>query len=73
MLRHSKSAVLMTFVCLGIAKLECQISLGIYFLSNMPCLICLKEKYAKEKSKAKISKNALKNDCKRIFYEMWEL
>ena len=43
---HSKSAVSMTFVCLGITKLECQISLGISFLS----LIC------KEKSKAKRSK-----------------
>ena len=49
----------MTFVCLGIAKLECQISLGISFLSLIcPSMICLKEKYAKQtkKSKAKRSK-----------------
>ena len=38
----------MTFVCLGIAKLECQISLGISFLSLIcSCMIYLKEKYAK--------------------------
>ena len=52
MLRHSKSVMSMTFVCLGIAKLECQISLGISFLSLIsPCMI-----YLKEKSKAKRSK-----------------
>ena len=62
MLRHSKSVVSMTFVCLGIAKLKCQISLGISFLSLIcPCMICLKEKYAKEKKiKSKKIKNALK-------------
>ena len=49
---HSKSVMLMTFVCLGIAKLECQISLGVSFLSLIsPCMI-----YLKEKSKAKRSK-----------------
>ena len=59
MIRHSKSAVSMTFVYLGIAKLECQISLGISFLSLMcPCMICLKEKYTK-KIKSKNIKNAL--------------
>ena len=59
MLRHSKSAVSMTFVCLGIAKLECQISLGISFFSLIcSCMICLKEKYAK-KIKSKKIKNAL--------------
>ena len=59
MIRHSKSAVSMTFVYLGIAKLECQISLGISFLSLIsPCMICLKEKYAK-KIKSKKIKNAL--------------
>ena len=55
MLRHSKIAVSLTFVCLGIAKFECQISLSISFLSLIsPCMICLKEK-----SKEKRSKNAL--------------
>ena len=50
----------MTFVCLGIAKLECQISLGISFLSFIsPCMICLKEKYAKKKIKSKKIKNVL--------------
>ena len=50
----------MTFVCIGIAKLECQISLGISFLSLIsPCMICLKRKICKEKSKAKRSKMLL--------------
>ena len=49
----------MTFVCLGIAKLECQISLGISFLSFIStCMICLR-KICKEKSKNKKIKNAL--------------
>ena len=60
MLRHSKSAVSMTFVCLGIAKLECQISLGISFLFLIsPCMICFKRKICKVKSKAKKIKNVL--------------
>ena len=59
MLRYSKSAVSMTFVCLGIAKLECQISLGISFLSLIcPCMICFKRKICKE-NKSKKNKNAL--------------
>ena len=59
MFRHSKSAVSMTFVCLGITKFECQLSLGISFLSLISsCMICLKEKYAK-KIKSKKIKNAL--------------
>ena len=59
MLQHSKSVMSMTFVCVGIAKLECQISLGISFLSLIsPCMIYLKEKYAK-KTKSKKIKNAL--------------
>ena len=59
MLRHSKSAVSMTFVCLGIVKLESQISLGISFLSFIcPCMIYLKEKYAKKKKRKNI-KNVL--------------
>ena len=57
MLRHSKSVMSMTFVCLGKAKLECQISLGIFFFSLVsPCMIYLKRKIWKEKSKAKRSK-----------------
>ena len=59
MLRHSKSAVSMTFVCSSITKLECQISLGISFLSLIcPCMIYLKEKYAKKNQKQK-DQNAL--------------
>ena len=60
MFRHNKSVKSMTFVCLGIAKLEYQISLGISFLSLIcPCMIYLKEKICKEKSKAKRSKMLL--------------
>ena len=60
MFQHSKSVMLMTFVCLGIAKLECQISLGISFLSLINlCMIYLKRKICKEKSKAKRSKMLL--------------
>ena len=52
--RHNKSVMSMTFVCLGIAKLECQISLGISFLFLIsPCMIYLR------KSKAKRSKMLL--------------
>ena len=62
MFRHSKSVMSMTFMCLGTAKLECQISLGISFLSLIsPCMICLKEKYAKKNKKQKI------NDCKSVY------
>ena len=47
----------MTFVCFDIVKLECQISLGISFLSLIcPCMICLKEKYAKKNQKQKDQK-----------------
>ena len=65
----------MTLVCLGITKLECQISLGISSLSFIsPCMICLKEKYAKKFEKQKDKKKKwFKNDCKRVFQEMWEL
>ena len=60
MFRHSKSVMSMTFVCLGIAKLECQISLGISSLFLIsPCIIYLKRKICKEKSKAKRSKMLL--------------
>ena len=61
MFRHSKSVMSMTFVCLGITKLECQMSLDISFLSLIsPCMICLKNIYiCKENSKAKRSKMLL--------------
>ena len=59
MFQHNKSVMSMTFVCLGIAKFECQISLDISFLSLISsCMICLKEKYAK-KNKSKKNKSAL--------------
>ena len=49
----------MTFVCLGIAKLECQILLGISFLSLIcPCMVCLKENMQR-KYKSKKNQNAL--------------
>ena len=63
MLWHSKSAVSMTFVCFGIAKLECQMLtiIGYFFsLSNKPMYDILKRKICKEKSKAKRSKMLLK-------------
>ena len=59
MFRHNKNVMSMTFVCLGIAKLECQISLGISFLSNMPMHDMLKRKICKRKIKSKKIKNAL--------------
>ena len=62
MLRHSKSAVSTTFVCFGIAKLECQMLTIIEYLfsiSNMPMHDLLKKKICKEKSKAKRSKMLL--------------
>ena len=48
----------MTFVCLGIAKLKCQISMGISFLSHKPMHDMFK-KICKEIKSKKI-KNALK-------------
>ena len=60
MLRHSKSAVSMTFVCLGIAKLECQNIIGYLFsFSSKPMFDILKRKICKEKLKAKRSKMLL--------------
>ena len=59
MFRQSKSVMSMTFVCLGIAKLKCQISLGISSLSNKPMYDILERKICKEKSKAKRSKMLL--------------
>ena len=50
----------MTFVYLGIAKLECQNIIGYFFsLSNKPMYDILKRKICKEKSKAKRSKMLL--------------
>ena len=67
MFRHGKSVMSMTFVCLGIAKLEYQILLGISFLSLIcPCMIYLKEKYAKKNQNQK-DQNAFKYDYKRVF------
>ena len=58
----------MTFMCLGIAKLECQISLGNSFLSLISsCMIYLKRKICKEKSKAKKSKMLL-NMIASVYY-----
>ena len=62
MLRHSKSAVSMTSVCFGIAKVQCQkLNLNGYFfsLSNKPMYDILKRIICKEKSKAKRSKMLL--------------
>ena len=61
MLRHSKSAMLMTFVCFGIAKLECQKFniIGYFFsISYMPMHDLLKKKICKE-NKSKKNQNAL--------------
>ena len=61
MLRHSKSAVLMTSVCFGIAKVQCQkLNINKYFFSiyYMPMHGLLKRKYAKKNKKQKES-NAL--------------
>ena len=56
----------MTFVCFNIAKLECQKSLGIFYLLYAHAGYAQKEKYAK-KIKSKKIKNAFKYDCKRVF------
>ena len=61
MLRHSKNAMSMTFVCFGLAKLECQ-KLNIidyfFFISHMPIHDLLKKKICKENKKQK-DQNAL--------------
>ena len=62
MLWHSKSAVSMTFVCFGIAKLECQklTIIGYYFsLSYIPMHDLLKMKNMQRKIKRKKDRNAL--------------
>ena len=57
MFQHSKSVMSITFVCLAIAKLECQISLGISFsLSNKPMYDIHKKKNMQRKIKSKKSK-----------------
>ena len=61
MLQHSKSAMSMTFVCFGIAKLECQmLNIIRYFfsLSYMSMHDLLKKKICKE-NKSKKNQNAL--------------
>ena len=61
MLRHSKSAMSMTFVCFSIAKLECQMLNIIWYffsLSYMPMHDLLKKKICKE-NKSKKNQNAL--------------
>ena len=61
MLQHSKSAMSMTFVCFGIAKLECQKLniIGYFFsISYMPMHDLLKKKICKE-NKNKKDQNAL--------------
>ena len=62
MLWHSKSAMSMTFVCFGIAKLECQmLNIIRYFfsLSYMPMHDLLEKKNMQRKIKSKKIKNAL--------------
>ena len=59
MLRHSKSAMSMTFVCFGIAKLECQKLniIGYFFsISYIPMHDLLKKKICKE-NKSKKNQN----------------
>ena len=59
MLQHSKSALLITFICFGIAKVQCQkLNLNEYFfsISYMPMHVLLKKKNMQRKSKAKRSK-----------------
>ena len=62
--------MLMTFVCFGIGKLECQMLniIGYFFsISYMPMHDLLKkEKYAKKNKKQKKLK-CFKYDCKRVF------
>ena len=61
MLRHSKSAMSMTFVCFGIAKLKFQkLNIIEYFfsISHVPIHDLLKKKICKENKKQK-DQNAL--------------
>ena len=56
MLRHSKSAMSMTFVCFGIAKLKCQLLniIGYFFsIYYMPMHDLLKRKNMQRKIKSK--------------------
>ena len=78
MLRHSKSAMLMTFVCFGIAKLERQkFNIIRYFfsISYMPMNDLLKKKICKE-NKSKKNQNALNmiasvSSRRRVSYKMY--
>ena len=61
MLRHSKSAMSMTFICFSIAKVQCQkLNIIEYFFSifYMPMHDLLKKKICKE-NKSKKNQNAL--------------
>ena len=62
MLQYNKSAILMTFMCFDIAKLECQklkIIGYLFSISYMPIHDLLKKKICKE-NKSKKNQNALK-------------
>ena len=72
---HGKSAMSMTFLCFGIAKLECKkLNIFGYFfsISFMPMHDLLKKKNMHKKKKQKDQK-CFKYDYKRVFQEMWEL
>ena len=60
----------MTFVCFGIAKVQCEkLNLNEYFfsISYMPMYDLFKKKNMQRKIKSKKIKNAFKYDCKRVF------
>ena len=60
----------MTFVCFGIAKLECQKlnTIGYFFsIFYMPIHDLLKKKNMQRKIKNEKIKNAFKYNCKRVF------
>ena len=62
MLRHSKSAMSMTSVCFGIAKVQCQKLniIGYFFsLSYIPMQDLLKKENMQRKIKSKKNQNAL--------------
>ena len=69
MFRHSNSVMSMTFVCLGIAKLECQINVFGYFfsLSNKPMYDILKKKNMQRKIKSKKIKKVLLNMIASVY------
>ena len=58
-------------MCFSIAKLECQKSLGISFLSLIcPCMICSKRKICKENKKKK-DKKILLNMIASVYYRKY--